>query len=57
MTFDPGTWWLVVGLLGLGGTALALSLIHIYALDQLARADTSQGLPGNGLLNGEGPMQ
>lgn len=29
MTFDPGTWWLVVGLLGLGGTALALSLIHI----------------------------
>ena len=26
MTFDPGTWWLVVGLLGLGGTALAFLL-------------------------------
>ena len=27
------------------------------ALDQLARADTSQVLPGNGLLNGKEPMQ
>lgn len=26
MTFDPGTWWLVVGLLGLGGMALAFLL-------------------------------
>ena len=27
------------------------------ALDQQARADTSQVLPGNGLLNGKEPMQ
>ena len=27
------------------------------ALDQLARADTSQVLPGNGILNGKEPMQ
>ena len=27
------------------------------ALDQLARADTSQVLPGNGLLNGKEPLQ